>query len=223
MNLLLVAATEVEITPALSYFQQNWTSAGNLAFVKGGTNLTICITGVGITATTYILTKTLQNQYDFALQAGIAGSFDTTIPLGKLVLIDREQFGDLGAEDHYNFLDIFDLGLLQPNFAPFSGKELIAPLSPVHEKIQLPKTKGITVNSVSGSQYTIHLRSDKYNPQLESMEGAAFHFVCLKENIPFAQIRSISNYVEPRDKSKWQIKEAIINLNKWLIDFIESL
>ena len=55
------------------------------------------------------------------------------------------------------------------------------------------------------------------------MEGAAFHYVCLKEHVPFAQVRAISNFVTPRDKSQWQMKKAITNLNKWLIKFIEGL
>lgn len=48
------------------------------------------------------------------------------------------------------------------------------------------------------------------------MEGAALHYVCLIEKIPFMQIRSLSNFVGERDKSKWRMKEAITNLNKEL-------
>jgi futalosine hydrolase len=55
------------------------------------------------------------------------------------------------------------------------------------------------------------------------MEGAAFHYVCLLEKAPFAQVRAISNYVETRDKSKWQIPTAIQSLNQWAISFLESL
>jgi futalosine hydrolase len=42
------------------------------------------------------------------------------------------------------------------------------------------------------------------------------------ENIPFLQVRSLSNFVGERDKSKWQIKEAIENLNKELIPIISK-
>jgi hypothetical protein len=41
--------------------------------------------------------------------------------------------------------------------------------------------------------------------------------------VPFAQVRAISNYVIPRDKSQWQMKDAIINLNKWLVGFVEKI
>jgi futalosine hydrolase len=46
------------------------------------------------------------------------------------------------------------------------------------------------------------------------MEGAAMHYVCIQEKIPFLQVRSISNEVGIRDKSKWAIREAIVNLNE---------
>jgi futalosine hydrolase len=45
----------------------------------------------------------------------------------------------------------------------------------------------------------------------------------MKENIPFVQIRSISNYVGERNKQKWKLKEAVQNLNKELIRLVEGL
>ena len=55
------------------------------------------------------------------------------------------------------------------------------------------------------------------------MEGAAFHYVCLQENIPFVQLRAISNFVGERDKSKWLMKEAIENLNRETIALVHPL
>jgi len=175
-------------------------------------------------ATAYNLTKALQkSNYDMVLQVGVGGAFDRTLELGNVYFITSEQYGDLGAEDHYNFIDVFDLGLEQVNVYPFSGKKLLTPDAPLHAKIDLPRVSGLTINAVSGTEFTIKRREEMYGCQVESMEGAAFHYVCLQEKAPFAQVRSISNYVEPRDKSKWQMKDAIIALNKWLIDFLETV
>jgi futalosine hydrolase len=55
------------------------------------------------------------------------------------------------------------------------------------------------------------------------MEGAAFLFACLSEKIPCAQIRSISNYIEKRDKSRWNVKLALDNLNKSLMEIIREI
>ena len=63
---------------------------------------------------------------------------------------------------------------------------------------------------LNGSVYT------KYSPDIESMEGAAFHYVALLEEVPFIQVRSISNVVGERDKKNWKMDEAISALNKAL-------
>ena len=216
MKLLIVAATDAEITPLNEYLQH--TTLPNS--VAGE----ILITGVGMTNTCYELTKHLQtNKYDLVLQVGVAGSFVKNLALGDVVFVTSDQFGDLGAEDKENYVDIFEMGLVDKNTSPYIIGKLLTPLLPIHNKIILPKVSSITVNTVSGRERTIHTRYNKYHCDLESMEGAALHYVCLQEKTTFAQVRSISNYVTPRDRSQWQMKEAITNLNKWLINFINEL
>ena len=216
MNVLIVAATAGEIAPFTEYLQT--------AFLPAGVSGVILITGVGMLNTTYELTKHLQsNYYDLVLQAGVAGSYRTDIALGDVVFVTSDQYGDLGAEDHDKYLDIFEMGFIEKNTTPYISGKLITPLQTPHEKISLKHVSGLTVNTVSGNERTIKLRQEKYNSHVESMEGVALHYVCLKEHVPFAQVRAISNYVIPRDKSQWKMKEAVINLNNWLIDFIKSL
>ena len=214
MNLLIVAATEMEIGPLVAHLRE----------VHPSSTAKVLITGVGSIATAYALTRHLSNnRYDLVLQAGVGGSFDGSIELGDLVFVVSDQYGDLGAEDHEQYLDIFEMGLIAPDAPPHKGNKLHTPLLPVHELITLPRVSGITVNTVSGSEPTIKLRSEKFHSTVESMEGAAFHYVCLQEGVAFAQVRAISNYVTPRDKSMWQMKEAIYNLNNWLIGFIKEV
>ena len=62
-----------------------------------------------------------------------------------------------------------------------------------------------------------------FNADIETMEGAALHYVCLQENISFLQIRSVSNHVGERDKTKWKMKQAIEDLNKHLAKLINRL
>ena len=215
MNILIVSATDAEIAPLTEYFK----TAALPSSVSGG----IVITGVGMLNTAYELTKHLQtSKYDFVIQVGVAGSYINDVALGDLVFVTSDQYGDLGAEDHDKYLDIFEMGLINPNIPPYIVGKMLTPLLPVHNKIRLPHMSGLTVNTVSGSKRTIKRRTEKYHCDIESMEGAAFHYVCLREKIPFAQVRAISNYVTPRDKESWNMKAAIVNLNKWLIDFIEN-
>ncbi len=67
----------------------------------------------------------------------------------------------------------------------------------------------MSVNEISTNAKKISLFKDIYKADIETMEGSAFHYVCLMRNIPFVQIRGISNVVGERDKSNWKIKEAI--------------
>lgn len=211
MKLLIVAATHMEIAAIPP-------SAAIL-----DVQADVLITGVGMVATAYSLTKRLQQQqYDLVLQAGVCGSFDQSIPLGTVVYVNSDRYGDLGAEDHDQYIDIFDMDLVDKDIAPHTGGRLVNPLQPRDYHIHLPQVSGLTVNTVSGNTQTIARRAAQYDCTVESMEGAAFHYVCLQEGVAFAQVRSISNYVTPRDKSQWRMKDAIMNLNNWLIDFIEK-
>jgi futalosine hydrolase len=87
----------------------------------------------------------------------------------------------------------------------------------------LPEVDGVTVNQISTAEDTITYYRDELNVQVESMEGAALHYVALQEKIPFLQIRSLSNFIGERDKAKWQMKEAIISLNRELQQILSKL
>ena len=83
--------------------------------------------------------------------------------------------------------------------------------------------KGISVNQITTDKKMIRFYKNHFDPSTESMEGAALHYVCLKEKIPFLQVRSISNYIGERNKKNWNMKDSIINLNRELVRLTESL
>jgi len=224
MNLLVVSATEAEIAPLIAHLRQNWHQYSDTAFSNGTHELHLLITGVGMMRATYAITKALaHHSYQFAVQAGIAGSFNKEILLGALLVVEKEILGDLGAEDHHLFHDIYDLRLAQPDEFPFSEKALITKPCDWLDLSDLRKVSSLSVNTVSGSSFTANARHKKYGCDIESMEGAAFHYVCLREGIDFLQIRSISNYVEARNRSAWKIAEAVSALNDWLISLLSKL
>jgi futalosine hydrolase len=83
--------------------------------------------------------------------------------------------------------------------------------------------KAISINQVTTDKQMIRFYEETFQPVVESMEGAAFHYVCLSEKIPFLQLRSISNYIGERNKAQWNLKDSIVSLNKELIRLLESL
>src|SRR5690554_593270 len=225
MKLLIVSATDFEIQKIMEFLKGNFEfKPENNSFNKGNLKIKICISGIGSLMTTYHLSKSIVGfQPDFVVQLGVCGSFSKITPLEEIVIVKSEIMGDTGAEDKDKLLDVFDLNLIEKNDFPFKDKKLINPLHQYPFQKVAPLVDAITVNKTAGKLETISGRIENYNPDVESMEGAALHYVCLQEKIPFVQIRSVSNYVEIRDKSKWKMKEAIFKLNKWFIEELDFL
>lgn len=196
MQILLVAATEMEIAP----------------FVKDNPSADILITGVGIHATTYHLTKRIhQFDHDMIIQAGIAGSLQSNIALAKVFAIRTDRFADIGIKENNQFRSLFEAGLAKDNSFPYAHEGLINETGYLHQ-CGLNICDAHTVNLVSDDTIHSFAQAKKYDTSLETMEGAAFQYVCLQEEVPFLQIRAVSNVVGERDKSKWLFKQSIANL-----------
>lgn len=222
MNVLLIAATEAEIAPLATLIAHKQEADGMYRFAWG--TLTISITGVGMVATAYALTVQLcRKPYDLVIQAGIGGAFNRQLQIGQVVQVATEQWGDMGAQDHDAYIDIFSLGLMDKDKHPFTNGRLVAPETTISKALQLQAAHGITVNTVSGNAQTIARLQAAYSADVESMEGAAMHYVCLMEGVHFVQLRAISNYVEPRDREKWDIPTAISNLNETLLSLLDAV
>jgi len=221
MKILIVSATSDEITPLLASLRfESEENSGCKNYSFNDLSIDVLITGVGMVFTAYWLGKTLSNNtYDLALNFGIAGSFDSNIEIGSVVNITQDCFADMGAEDDKEFLSVVDLKLAATENISLKNNFEID--NSVLDK--LLKVSGITVNTVHGDKESINKVRKIYNPSTESMEGAAFLFACLNENVPCAQIRAISNYIEKRNKDNWNIHLAIKNLNKKAISIIESI
>ncbi|HVZ97407.1 MAG TPA: futalosine hydrolase [Chitinophagaceae bacterium] len=212
MSILVVAATQMEIQP----------------FLNQNRNAGVLITGVGVPGTIFHLTKKLsEKSYDMAIQAGIAGSFGNDIKTGDVVIIEKDTFADLGIYEKGRFYTLSDAGFQNKNDVPFEGEWLVNK-NVNDENFRLHPclagrrvADGLTVNTVTDDEKRIGLLREKFNAGVESMEGAAFHYVCLQQKINFLQLRSISNLVGERDKSRWKMKEAIQNLNDDLIKIVQ--
>ena len=200
MQLLLCSATEMEIRPILN----------NPPAYEG---LDIIITGVGLTAATYSITKNvIEKRPDLVVQAGLAGSLDKSLSPAEVVLVESDCIGDLGVEENGTFVSIGDLLLQDPNGYPWINGKLQNNFNNINDP-GLKKVSSVTVNEISTSTARINYYRDVLGAQLETMEGAALHYVCLMEKIPFLQVRSLSNIAGERDKTKWQTDLAIARLN----------
>lgn len=222
MKILVVSATEKEILPAKKHFSKPGMNACIMKYtVVKSLDVDFLVTGIGGVATTYALSKALSElKYDWVINAGIAGSFTKDLAIGETVLVKDDQFADIGVEDEDSYYTMFEKGFGDANKYPFKeGK-----LENEHNiKYDLKNVTAITVNTTHGNPQSIKLFKNKFAAEIETMEGAAFAYVCKLEGARFLQLRTISNYVEERAKADWNIPLAIENLNSHLIKVINSI
>lgn len=180
---------------------------------KNNSNIDLLITGIGLLASTYALTKAVATRRpDFILQAGVGGSLLFNQPLAQVVAVRSECVGDLGVQENGIFRSLVDLKLLSSQAIPWRDGRLLNETG-WPEAAGLPIVDGVTVNEISTDPARIAYYQNQLQVQVESMEGAALHYVALLEKIPFLQIRSLSNFIGERNKAQWQMKEAITTLN----------
>jgi len=213
MKILLVAATAGEVQGLREELKQTVH------------HIEVLVTGVGATATAYSLTRKLtKNRYDLVMNIGLAGSFRDEIQTGEVVNVVSETFGDLGAEDDRKFISAFELGLMKEDEFPFWNGKLKSEYATHFPSLsKLKKVKGVTVNTVHGNEKSILRTVQKYQPDVESMEGAAVFYVCQMEKIPFLQLRAISNRVEKRNRNAWNIPLPLENLRRVVLLLLNEM
>jgi len=214
IKIILVSATVFEIEPTL-LFLEHYKAAKPHTFIFGKLEIETCITRVGMVNTAFELGKLAGKNFDIAINAGVAGSFGE-YEEGEVVNVTDDCFSELGAEDGEKFISIDLLGF---------GEQKTGLLNLVHNPVtdKLPLVNGITVNTVHGNEDTIEKIVKEFRPDVETMEGAAFIHAANAFNWRGIQLRAISNKVEKRNKSNWQIPLAIKNLNEILIELIKDL
>ena len=162
--------------------------------------------------------------YDLAVNVGVCGSFRSALAPGAVVHVTADRLAELGAEDGDDFLTIHQLQLLGENEFPFEGGLLVNSAPPqIPPLVALRRVTGITVNTVHGREATIAAIRARYDPDVESMEGAAFMYASLIAGVPFAHVRAVSNMVERRNRAAWKLDHAIEALGAESLRLLESL
>jgi len=210
MYILLVAATSFEIQPTMTQ-------------ILHGHKIQPLVTGVGSIPTAWSLTRlAVRRRPDCVIQAGIAGCF---LPgrIGQVMAIKEDTPGDVGVQENGAFKSVFDLNLMDSNSPPFTNGLLVNPYKKWLDSTGLQQVWAVTINEITTSSTRIEWYKQNIAPVVESMEGAALHYICLQENIPFLQLRAVSNDIGQRDKSKWDIKASIAALNSKLAGILADL
>jgi futalosine hydrolase len=142
--------------------------------------------------------------YRAVVSAGIAGGFRGRAPVGAIVLAARSIAADLGAESPAGFLPIEELGF---------GSSVLAADPDLLDRLTeaLPQAivgDVLTLATVTGTAATATALAERHPAAVaEAMEG--FGVAVAAAGLPFAELRTISNPVGPRDRAAWRLKDAL--------------
>jgi futalosine hydrolase len=192
----------------------------------GNAQIMPLVAGVGSIATAWEMQKwiSVNDKPDLAINCGIAGSYKEEIKIGDVVMPVGDCFADAGVEAGNGFLTLSEAGLTDANLFPFTNGQILAQNEYVDRlKESVIPVRAITVNTATGSDATREKLVAKFNPDIETMEGATFFYICSRGNIPFFSLRAISNMVEIRNRHSWNIPLALKNLSGTLNDVVLTL
>jgi len=222
-KILYVTATEVE---AVSLKWAARLSPRHSLYRAGDNEISLLVAGPGSVSTVWSIKQwlSLNERPDLIINAGIAGSYKGHFAKGDVVMPETDCFADSGIEDGNSFKTLAEAGLMAADEFPFRAGVIHS--DPAYLGILkglLRPVKAITVNTATGSEATIKRLSGKFDPDIETMEGAAFFYVCSREKIPFFAVRAVSNMVEIRNRDNWDIKLAIDNLSEKIEEILLKL
>lgn len=175
----------------------------------GRAGLEIC--GIGLTECAAATARIIaEKKPDLLILAGIAGAYKGKgLQKGDTVLVTREISADLGSMTDGGFRPLPKSGgSMTGNFY-----DCPTPLPDI-----FPKAVSNSVNTAA----TPCIAETGAEAAIENMEGAAFFAVCGALGTPFAEIRTVSNYVgEPR--TQWTIPQAVGKLADGVAALLEEL
>ncbi|WP_406060025.1 futalosine hydrolase [Micromonospora sp. NBC_00860] len=189
----------------------------------GLTDPTVTVTPIGVgpavagaaTARLLALAEAAGRPYRAVVSAGVAGGFTGRAEVGDTVLGTASIAADLGAESPDGFIPVDELGM-PPALLGAGGRVpadtgLLAAL-----RTALPMaTVGpvLTVSTVTGTAAsTDELRRRHPEAVAEAMEGYGVAVAAAQAGVPFAELRTISNPIGPRDRDAWRLREALAAL-----------
>jgi futalosine hydrolase len=141
--------------------------------------------------------------YRAVISAGIAGGFAGRAPVGATVIGSRSIAADLGAESPGGFLPVEELGfgtsVLPADPLLLKGLAAALPTAIVGDVLTLATVTGTAATATALQRRFPHAAA-------EAMEG--FGVAVAAAGLPFAELRTISNPIGPRDRASWRLREA---------------
>ena len=228
--LLLLSATQNEARNLLSEFvdQQHTEHLGKTS-IQGkfaGKQCHLVHTGIGVVNTAHALTRQFEAELPaLVIQFGIAGAYvPACLPVASVALATEEIYGDVGVITPDGWKPADEIGIpLVPGDDPLFNRFPLD-LEMVRRAAELCGARCgpfVTVSQCTGVQALGDTLHHRFSALCESMEGAAAAHICALYNVPFLEVRGISNLVEDRARARWNIIGAATVAQQAVIKIVE--
>lgn len=144
--------------------------------------------------------------YNAVISAGIGGAYAGRCALGGIVVGRRTIAADLGADSPDGYLTLSDLGF---------GTDAMDADPDLFGRVASALPAAVTgsvcsVHTVTGTAARAAELSNRHPGAVaEAMEGWGVATAAEDHGVPFVEIRTVSNFVGPRDRSAWRIDLAL--------------
>ncbi|PKN07401.1 MAG: futalosine hydrolase [Deltaproteobacteria bacterium HGW-Deltaproteobacteria-8] len=234
MAILIITATALEMDAALGVGAGRPKAQPQGAVVSRtahGREVLACVSGIGVINAGLSLGAALtRDDVDGVVCLGLAGSFDlSTHPLCSVRLVDREVWPEYGLlATGWCSADATALGFVLGH-VPRADSEAV-PDAAVWDRVvwdasitlarlglclgPWTTTKSLTVSGVTADAERADLLRARHQAGLENMEGFALAYGCAMANVPFVELRAVSNAVGARPPESWDLPGALVSLGQ---------
>ena len=168
---------------------------------------------------------------------GSAGAYDLVgVEINDVALASEEILGDEGVATNSSWQPLNTIGipLVDSGGKSIFNRMEVDPLELKRSRQLLLEWESlpaaprihvgpfVTVSAVSGSTARASILSNRYGALCENMEGGAVAQVCLRYQVPFLEIRGLSNRAGDRNKKRWQLSKALNNCQRALLYLLEN-
>lgn len=198
-----------------------------------GREIVLALTGIGKVNAACAATLLLERYTpELLINTGCGGAFTGCgLGVGDLAFAASETFADEGVQTPQGWrgLDLIGIPICRGEGEPiFNTVPLPAGLAEAGAAFaaehRFPAQLGpfLTVSSCSGTDCQAEELLSRFPGICENMEGAAVAQVATIYGVPLMEVRGISNMVEERDLSRWDLKRAVAEVQRFLLLYLQS-
>jgi futalosine hydrolase len=213
------------------------------SFYRGrieGLETVYSISGMGKTNAAHASTVLIRDYSpELIINFGVGGAYPSSgLAAGDIMVAEAEIYGDEGvlAADGFHGTDYIGIPVLRKGRKKYHNEFILDrrlakravetagsafPGGPDTPRVK--SGKFLTVSTCTGTRKRAAQLRKMWGAICENMEGAAIAHICALYKIPLIEVRGVSNIVEDRDTTKWDLELASKNCCKAVVELLKTV